>query len=61
MLDYVTVYCPACGEPQTMTVDTSGGAQRYVEDCQICCRPMDVSVSVDADDSARVRVGRDND
>ena len=61
MLDYVTIHCPACGEPQTLTVDTSAGSQRYVEDCQVCCKPMDVIVDVDDDDAPRVRVGRDND
>jgi len=61
MLDYPTIYCPACGEPQTMTVDTSAGSQRYIEDCQVCCRPMNVDVRVDEDGVAQVRVGNDDD
>jgi hypothetical protein len=36
--------CPYCGEPVQLIVDLSAGRQRYVEDCQVCCRPMVVDV-----------------
>lgn len=37
--------CPSCGEPVALAVDTSAGArQSYVEDCPVCCRPMQVQV-----------------
>ena len=45
-----TVRCPYCGEPLELVVDASAGAQRYVEDCAVCCRPIDVELDVDADD-----------
>lgn len=38
-----TVSCPYCGESMTILLDTSAGAQSYVEDCPVCCRPMNVS------------------
>jgi len=39
------VDCPGCGEPVSLTVDTSAGSeQRYYEDCTVCCRPMEVRV-----------------
>ena len=47
MLEFVDVYCPACGEPLQLAIDMSAGAQAYVEDCQVCCRPMLVRVAVD--------------
>ncbi|GAC1428949.1 MAG: CPXCG motif-containing cysteine-rich protein [Terriglobales bacterium] len=32
--------CAGCGEWNETTADTSGGMkQRYVEDCQVCCKP----------------------
>ena len=32
--------CAGCGEWNVTTVDASGGTrQRYVEDCQVCCKP----------------------
>jgi len=32
--------CAGCGEWNATTVDESAGSrQRYVEDCQVCCKP----------------------
>jgi hypothetical protein len=40
--------CPYCGEPLSLWIDPSGGrAQSYVEDCAVCCRPIDVRVALD--------------
>jgi hypothetical protein len=36
--------CPWCGEPLELTIDCSIGDQHYVEDCQICCAPILVTV-----------------
>ena len=41
------VECPYCGEHFETAVDTSSGSARYVEDCQICCQPIDFSLEVD--------------
>lgn len=42
--------CPSCGEPIALWVDGAGGTrQRYIEDCAVCCRPMQVLVALDAD------------
>ena len=41
------VECPYCGERFETPVDTSSGSARYVEDCQICCQPIDFSLEVD--------------
>jgi len=43
------VTCPWCGEPVTLLVDRTAGDQTYVEDCPVCCHPMDVVVSADGD------------
>lgn len=43
------VRCPYCGERLMLTVDASAGAQRYVEDCAVCCRPIELSLEVDAE------------
>lgn len=60
MLDFVPVHCPACGEPLELAVDASTGDQQYVEDCQVCCRPMVVRVAVDDDGGVDVRVDAEN-
>ncbi|MET0289576.1 MAG: CPXCG motif-containing cysteine-rich protein [Pseudoxanthomonas sp.] len=49
MLPFVTLHCPYCGEPQDVAVDDSAGDQQYFEDCQICCKPMWLSVVVEGD------------
>ena len=49
MLPFLTVNCPYCGEPQDVAVDDTAGDQQYFEDCQICCKPMWMSVSLDPD------------
>lgn len=41
------VSCPYCGEENSILIDETGGSlQRYVEDCQVCCQPWDVTVRV---------------
>lgn len=48
--DVYDVECPYCGAPNEITIDPSGGAsQNYVEDCQVCCRPWEVQVTIDDD------------
>lgn len=56
MLPSAEVDCPYCGEPIELIVDDSAGDQRYIEDCQVCCRPIVVAVSVDDDGEPRVDV-----
>ncbi len=46
--------CPYCGEPVSVVVDHSIGEQEYIEDCQVCCRPMVLCISIDADGDAEV-------
>jgi transcription elongation factor Elf1 len=46
-----TYSCPYCGEESVTGVDVSAGfSQRYIEDCQVCCRPMTLFVTFDEDD-----------
>ena len=52
------VHCPFCGEPIEIVVDTSAGSQSYVEDCQVCCQPMQVAIEVDDDQLLSVLVDR---
>lgn len=61
-LQSYTVSCPYCGEFQEVELDLSAGSQDYVEDCQVCCRPMEFTVEVDAaGELAGLEVRRDDD
>jgi hypothetical protein len=61
MLPSHDIECPCCGERITLVLDTSAGAQRYNEDCQVCCRPITVDMDVDADGDPVVRVQAEGD
>ena len=41
-----TIGCPYCGELISILVDDTLPEQRYVEDCQVCCRPIELDVAV---------------
>jgi len=56
------VSCPYCGESVEITLDPgSGSHQSYVEDCSVCCRPWNVSVTYHDDGSADVNVDASDD
>lgn len=52
--------CPYCGEPVDTLLDSVGPGDRYVEDCPVCCRPIEYAVSVGADGVPRVTARRDD-
>jgi hypothetical protein len=39
--------CPYCWESITMLLDSSVSKQNYIEDCEVCCNPIEVSVEFD--------------
>ncbi len=61
MLAYEDIECPYCGEWINLVLDTSAGPQQYIEDCQVCCRPITVNLDVDADGDALVKVRSEED
>ena len=53
--------CPYCGETISILVDESIEEQHYIEDCEVCCRPMEITVRVPAGGALQVDVRRDDD
>ena len=49
------VICPYCGERIDVLLDASVPHQIYIEDCQVCCRPIIFDVTA-ADDEISVFV-----
>ncbi|WP_115462081.1 CPXCG motif-containing cysteine-rich protein [Winogradskyella aurantiaca] len=39
--------CPHCWETISMLVDVSIEQQQYVEDCEVCCNPIEISISIE--------------
>lgn len=61
MLHEIVIDCPYCGEPLDTLVDASAGGQDYVEDCQVCCSPIEFRITVDTSgELASVDVRRDD-
>lgn len=46
MLPSTTITCPYCGEAIELLIDDSAGDQQYIEDCQVCCRPIAIAVTL---------------
>lgn len=44
-----SIDCPYCGEAIDILLDPSASEQSYVEDCQVCCRPINIRYSVAPD------------
>ena len=59
-LEEIALDCPYCGERITLLIDHTVLEQTYVEDCQVCCQPMVITASLEAD-SIRYTAVREND
>lgn len=59
-VEEVSACCPYCGEPITLLIDCSIAEQRYIEDCEVCCRPMNVAVVITAEGLPQVSLTHEN-
>lgn len=53
--------CPFCWEPVELDFDPAEagpGTHRFVQDCDVCCHPLAVTVRVDGDGEVSVEVER---
>ncbi|HEV2230441.1 MAG TPA: CPXCG motif-containing cysteine-rich protein [Steroidobacteraceae bacterium] len=42
--EFVAVRCPWCGERLETRVDMTADDAAYIEDCEVCCRPIEFSI-----------------
>lgn len=56
-----TIACPYCGETIEVLLDSSDLEQQYIEDCQVCCRPIIFLVYEDLDAELSVNVYSEDD
>lgn len=52
MLEESAITCPYCWETILIELDLSAGSQTYIEDCQVCCRPIVIVLRVDEGENA---------
>jgi len=48
MIEPSIVCCPYCGENFETRVDCSAGEQSYIEDCYVCCQPIEFNLQTGA-------------
>jgi len=46
--EFIAVLCPYCGERLDTRVDVTAQEPSYVEDCAVCCRPIEFHIERDA-------------
>ena len=44
LIEARSIMCPHCGESIEIVVDLSEPEQTYIEDCSVCCRPIEIRV-----------------
>ncbi|MDN3670190.1 CPXCG motif-containing cysteine-rich protein [Echinicola jeungdonensis] len=42
--------CPYCFSTISVILDLSVPRQKYIEDCEVCCRPIEISFEVDGEE-----------
>ncbi|WP_028025228.1 CPXCG motif-containing cysteine-rich protein [Enterovibrio calviensis] len=60
-LEERAIDCPYCGESIQVLIDAEDSGQQYIEDCQVCCRPITFFVQQENDGSLYVSVHHEND
>lgn len=51
--EFVAIQCPWCGERLETHVDLTEGEASYIEDCQVCCRPMQLALELEENGALR--------
>lgn len=55
-----SIGCPYCGETIEVLLDPSDAGQQYIEDCQVCCKPINFSIFEDNNGELEVSVSSDD-
>lgn len=50
LLESRKIHCPYCGERIEILIDGSIASQDYIEDCSVCCRPINITVAIEEDE-----------
>jgi len=55
---FVSVRCPHCFERYDTDVETIYGSFERIEDCQICCRPIELRIEIENGEVKRLSAER---
>lgn len=54
-----TITCPYCWESFFIFIEPSSEVgESYVEDCYVCCRPIEIYVASKSDEMVDIRINR---
>lgn len=62
-MDYlqdIVIQCPYCGEEITVVADGANAGHQYIEDCEVCCRPITLALSVSETGDFRIATRDEN-
>jgi hypothetical protein len=59
-LELHSVECPYCGETFEASIEATIEEQEYIEDCEICCRPITFRVRIDWQGGTKVDTRHEN-
>lgn len=48
--------CPYCGEKISMLFDVSILNQKYIEDCEVCCNPIELSLTIENNEVISIQI-----
>jgi hypothetical protein len=60
LLEERDIECPYCGEQLRVAVDCSTGSHDFIEDCAVCCRPIELHADVDGGELLDLNARRDD-
>lgn len=55
-MEPVHIRCPYCGERLEIIIDSSVRRQEYIEDCQVCCKPISLRIGVSDEGQPNIEV-----
>ncbi|NNJ90080.1 MAG: CPXCG motif-containing cysteine-rich protein [Gammaproteobacteria bacterium] len=59
LLEHI-ISCPYCNESIIVLIDPSVEQQAYIEDCQVCCQPIEFRVLITEGELSEISVSQDN-
>lgn len=59
-LEEHVVQCPSCWSEIELLLDCTESDQQYVEDCQVCCHPMSITLSISDSGDINLTVTKEN-
>jgi Cysteine-rich CPXCG len=45
--EYLEFLCPYCCENVGAAIDLTAGSRSFIEDCQVCCQPYEITLQID--------------